>query len=213
MPDKWLAITYSLENETHRKAGNLIKPILNVGFNPDPNSKKFDMGGEGTLEIDEGIRWMVDFDEAEKEGMAIRMDISEAESQKGIDRLIVVGLKYSADENTSSALLEEMIENHHYTDGIAFVPQGTPTNNTDEKKSGFNSKENYETIFTVEVSDPLYIPVDDPLKSKDGELVANAFGLPPEFFNHVENSNLTEQQDAMALYNGLFSRGVDGSSF
>ncbi len=203
MPDRWVAITYSGGKETHRAVGNPIQPKLNVGINP-MFSKETDIGGEGELRIDDDMKWMFDFNTAEKEGMGIRIDLTPEEARNGFTRIIVVGLKYSADGDRSAKLLEDLFESHHYTQSMSFIAQGTPTNNTEEKRSGFSSKENYQNSFEIELSDPLYVPADDPNKAKDGELVARAFGLNPAFFAHVENSGLSEQRDARHMGTALW---------
>ena len=50
---------------------------------------------------------------------------------RGFDRLMVLGLRVSDGPADHKALLEELIDNHHYSpDGMGFLPQGTPTNHT-----------------------------------------------------------------------------------
>lgn len=200
MPDRWVVITYIGNQETHRVVGNPIPPNLNVAIDP-MSQKEEDIGGEGELKVDEGIKWTVDFATAESKGMGIRINnLTPAEQEGGFSRIIVIGLKYSADENESTNLVKDLFESHHYTRGLAFVPQGTPTNNTADKKSGFSSRDddaNYQNSFEVEIADtPLYNPENDLYKAKDGEIAAIALGLIPDFFVHIKNSGLSEHQDA-----------------
>jgi hypothetical protein len=114
-------------------AGNLIPDILPVGPNPQalvPES------GEA-LAIDDGMKWMVDFDEAERLGMGLRLPLPTAAPT--IDLLLVFGVKKSLDSTASAARLKELIEAHQYTGGLSLVAQGTPTNNTEELASGFST--------------------------------------------------------------------------
>ena len=49
-----------------------------------------------------------------------------------------------------------LLDAHHYTDGIAFVPQGAPTNNTPDASSAYSRKDpDYAISFAVEREAPL----------------------------------------------------------
>jgi hypothetical protein len=197
MPDRWIVITYIGNEETHRVIGSPIPPKLNVGIDP-MSQKEADIGGEAELKVDEGTKWMVDFTSAESKGMGIRItNLTPTEEEYGFTRIVVVGLKYSADENQSIQLVKDLFDSHHYTHGLAFVPQGTPTNNTSDKRSGFSSREDADYQNSSQIlGTPLYNVTNDPYKAKDGEIVATALGLRPDFFVHIENSGLSEHQDA-----------------
>ncbi len=84
------------------------------------------------------MRWMVDFDEAERIGMALRMNLPAATAQAGLDALLVFGVA-SLDADASAAALAALLDAHHYTNGCAFVRPGTPTNNTEDVASGLDS--------------------------------------------------------------------------
>ena len=200
MPDRWVAITYVGEEETHRVFGNPILPSIQVGIDP-LSQKEEDIGAESELKVDEGIKWMVDFAAAETKGMGIKISLTPAEEESGFTRIVVVGLKYSMDENESTRLVEALFESHHYTHGLAFSPQGTPTNNASaDKRSGFiGSDYEHKNSFDVEVSAPLYDKNEDLDKAKDGKRAAIALGLKPDFFIHIENSDLSEHQDAKQM--------------
>ena len=51
-----------------------------------------------------------------------------ADALAGFDRLVVVGVKTTVSPALGAQRLEQALDAHHYTDGLAFLPQGTPTN-------------------------------------------------------------------------------------
>src|SRR4030095_9261839 len=100
---------------------------------PDPDSQTEAAIKAGEqLAIDPGMKWMTDFNEDESIGMALRMPISAATLTAGLDSLIVFGVTKSLSVAETANQLASLLDAHHYTDGLAFVRPGTPTNNTDD---------------------------------------------------------------------------------
>jgi hypothetical protein len=87
------------------------------------------------LESDEDLdRWLVDFDAALRKGMALEIALTgskQAVADEGLDELIVVGARV----DNAAAAFEDTLRGHYYTRGFDFVPQGTPTNNTETVRS------------------------------------------------------------------------------
>ena len=98
--------------------GRAIEPDLAIG--PDLNAHVI-IDHEQPA-VDEGMRWMVDFDRAEKAGMALRLALP----TPAVDVLLVVGV---AKDDRSEALAAQL-DAHRYTDGLAFMPPASATNNT-----------------------------------------------------------------------------------
>lgn len=94
--------------------------------------------GDTQLAIDPEMRWMVDFDVAEKEGLALRM-LLPAGTAPEIDTLIVFGVDTESDEAQGAAAIAALLDAHHYSDGLGFITPGTPTNNTTDEASGHGS--------------------------------------------------------------------------
>ena len=85
----------------------------------------------------EQLAWIADFEKAEAIGMAIRVELSEAQRAAGFDRVLVVGLRVSADEKVGQTELETLLRHHAFSrSGLSLLPQGTPTNNTDVVQAG-----------------------------------------------------------------------------
>jgi hypothetical protein len=175
LPDFWTVFLYSGAN-VRRFVGAPITANLAVGLTPH----------DGTLPdglpVDAGMRWLVDFAEAVKVGMAVSIPLSAADRAAGFDRIIVLGLRDAKADGPGNAALAALLNAHHYTDGLAFVPQGAPTNNTPDASSAFSRRDpNYDSSFVVERRDPL---TGDP--GADGPRAANLLGIPPQTFDHVQ---------------------------
>lgn len=157
LPDRWLATGYGggVNGTSQSQWGNLIPAELFTS--PDPSMPPpSDGSSQPKIPVDPGIRWMVDFAEAEKVGMGIRMDVSAPEFSGGFSRLTVVGIKGTLDKPGNGATeLHELLEAHHFTWGCSFVPQATPTNNTETVKSGYSRQDaGFETSFLLERERP-----------------------------------------------------------
>lgn len=158
------------------------------------------------LAIDSGMRWMVNFEVAEKEGMALRMKLPAALAQTGIDMLMVFGVQAAADASQGSAELAKLLDAHHYTDGLAFVPTATPTNNSIEEASGHSTADpGHARSYEAEWRDALttFVP-----HSQVGRL-AHALGLAPgpalQTLGTLEGASDHEQLDAQQMATALWA--------
>jgi hypothetical protein len=134
LPARWWVLGYAGGQITARGAGSPIPDQLNVG--PDPVALPADPG-DATLPIDDGIKWMTDFAEAEKVGMGIRLRLNRDQAQ-GFDFLLVFGTKAMLNAPDRTPELAALLDAHHFTSGLSFVRQGTPSNNTADAPSGFD---------------------------------------------------------------------------
>ena len=94
---------------------------------------------EGVLPVDANFAWMIDYDEAVKVGMGLTIPLEQhlfTDVKKNGLTLIAVGVREELPKS-GAATLESLLTAHLYTDGLEFIPQGTPTNNTDVTASGW----------------------------------------------------------------------------
>ena len=82
-------------------------------------------------------RWLIDFDEAVRLGMAVRVALPEG--PLALDLLTVVGVAV-ADPATGAERCAAALRAHYYTKGLGFLAPGTPTNNTPASRSGWSSR-------------------------------------------------------------------------
>lgn len=218
MPDRFAVRLYSKSTteeangsvtvtftEKYKTIGNSIPDPLPVGL--DPNGQDaFTEGPGGTLNVDPDIKWMTDFEEAVKAGMAMKIDISDADAAAGFDRVLVLGLKLSATKEKSKALLEDLFDAHHYTHaGLSIVPQGTPTNNTDKQESGFRSIEQDASIsLGIERKGPLFTRTSNLLQRTDGQWLSDLLGVSETTFQNIRYANGTDHRDALIMNQALY---------
>jgi hypothetical protein len=139
LPGRWVAIGLRGEQEVFRKWGAPVAGDLAFGPTPDPGA---DVDSEAVtrpdaeedLPIDDGMRWLVDFDEAERVGMAVTVgnaDLLDGSTlAAGLTRLIVLGVDTARAADDAGRLLSDLLAAHRHTEGLSLVPPGTPTNNT-----------------------------------------------------------------------------------
>lgn len=170
LPARWWVMGYAGGKITVRGAGSPIPDQLNVG--PDPLALPVDPG-DGTLAIDDGIKWMTDFSEAEKVGMGIRLRLNRDQAQ-GFDFLLVFGTKATVNTPDRTPDLAALLDAHHFTNGLSFVRQGTPSNNTAAAPSGFDVADlDAAQSYREERTDPAFTSGD----GSSAAVVSAAFGF------------------------------------
>jgi hypothetical protein len=199
LPDRWAAVGYRDDQPIVTVWGKPIPDALATG--PSPASQTTPAGGNQELPpVDEDMRWMIEFDAAEAKGMALRIPLTDEQARCGFERLIVVGIKAAVDAEGSARRLSDLLDAHHYTNGLAIVPQNVATNNTAEASSGYTSSSGEAGSDVIELGDSL-APA-----GSDGEAAAHALGVASDVFSHVRDANGTEQglaRSANALLWGI----------
>jgi hypothetical protein len=198
LPNFWIVLGYKDGRLVVNAKGGPIPDPLATGPDPSPSAKVDQIG------IDEGMKWMVDYETAEKNGMAVRAKLSQAEAVAGLDFLLVVGIKDSPDAATDwTTQLADLLNAHHYTDGLSFIPQGTPSNNTQDAPSGFSSNDpGHEASYFAERTEPTSKTTD----GSNADLLTQAFGLAKagEVFASLPNANASEQFDSRQMNTALW---------
>jgi len=183
LPDRWVVIGYRDGVEVARAIGPPVPDRLQVGMSPDAAPL------EPGMPLEEGLRWLIDFAEAEKVGMGIRVG---GVHERGLDRLLVLGVRASLDPDASAARLSRLLAAHRYTDGLGFVAPGTPTNNTESARSGWDALPSAEEAFDLELATP-------GTTGSNATLVARALGIEPGTLQSVEHASDTGQDDARQM--------------
>jgi hypothetical protein len=158
LPERWIACVHASGSVVQVVSGPSIRAPLAVG--PNPHAPDLDriadaavVGGE-EVAVDPGMLWMVDFDEAEAAGMALRVNLPEATAAAGLDSVVVFGVARSLSAAQGSSVVAELLDGHHYTDGLEFLRTGSPTNNTERLRSGHSSRDaGHGRSFAAEVAE------------------------------------------------------------
>jgi hypothetical protein len=191
LPNHWIVLGYKNGRLVVNAKGGVIPDLLPTG--PDPGANVDQLG------IDEGMKWMVDFDAAQQVGMGISGRLTKEDAAAGLDFLLVLGIKDSPGGTADwTPRLAELFNAHRYTDGLSFVPQGTPTNNTTDAPSGFSSSDpGHEASYLAERAAPAFQRGD----GSNADLLTNAFGLTNAgpVFGNLPNATAKEQLDARSM--------------
>ena len=205
LPDRWIAVVQSGGQPVLAASGRDIVRPLAVG--PDPKAAPTGASDE-QLAIDPGMQWMVDFDAAEAAGMALRISIPSALLAVGLDSLLVFGSAATTSAADSAAQLAQLLDAHHYTDGLQFLPLGTPTNNTAARRAGYSSDDpGHARSFASEVTaDPASFDA-----SANALRLGAALGLPDgrigAGLGHVEHAGASHELDLRSMNSALWQAG------
>jgi hypothetical protein len=204
MPDRFVVRLYTGGN-FREVVGNSIPDPLPVSLDPNDPASAID-NTNSKLILPDKLQWLQDFDEAESIGMAIRVPLSQAEKTAGFDKILVLGIKASADKAEAKTLLEELIDNHHYTPGgFSILKQGTPTNNTEDSLSGYTAQNaDDEDLFGLELGAAQFTVIADDRKKRDGQRLAEALGIDYDKLYHIRNAGLEDVKEAMSMNEALW---------
>jgi hypothetical protein len=201
LPKRWCVFGYAGGKLIVKALGNTIPDKLSTGPDPSASSAEF---ADSELAIDAGMKWMVDFTEAEKIGMGVRVRL-DREQAKGFDILLVFGIKATVGAADGTQQLIDLLNAHHYTDGLNFVLQGTPSNNTPDAPSGFNSSDaGQEVSYLAERDAPTIVAGDE----SNADVLAGALGLRDRnamTFANLANASAKEQMEARHMNRALWS--------
>ncbi len=198
MPQRWIAVATARGGLVAFGLGAPVDREPAVG--PNPNDTVAVPADQ--LAVDEGMRWMVDFNDAEKHGMALRLKVPTAVAQQGIDALVVFGVS-SLDPGAAANAVASLLDAHHYTDGLGFLRVGTPTNNSVETPSGWSSRDPmHARSFATECRAPV-LPA-----GSNADVLGRALGLDAATtqatLRTLWDAALIEQIDAQQIATALW---------
>lgn len=202
MPDKFVVLLYEGATKVKEIVGTQIPDELFVG--PDPfDAKKAFQTKDTKLGFGDAFDWTSDFDKAIALGLGFRIPLVGQQVTKGFDRIIVLGLSLSVTEADTQKMVETLIDNHHYSPkGFSIVPQGAPTNNTDQNGSGYTRNDPFgNTSYVVEAGKPLFTDADD----CDGRNLADALGIDYTPLQNVLHSDRRDYHEAVTMNKALYA--------
>ena len=172
--------------------GSSIPTSLQVGisFGSTPSDSTPPPADEdATLVLDEGMRWMVDFDAAVAVGMAVSVDLPP--QTNFVQDVVAVGVP--VDNANGAALITALIQAHWFSDGAAFIPPGTPTNNLGDSASGYS-------ITAVPAPGPPVAPADGSVAAA----LAAAWSIDPMVLAPIDGAASREFDEARLMGRALF---------
>ena len=195
LPDHWVVMGYQGGQRVLLEVGSRIAEQLPVGPTFD-DAPLPDVGPE-RIPLDAGTRWLVQFAAAEKVGMGIRIELPPELASPTLDTLLVFGVRSSLAPEAAAGELEALLDAQRYTRGLAFVPPGTPTNNTTDASSGFSRDDTQAGAAFESVPAPLK-------KGSDGAIAARLLGIKGQVLAGLEGAARTDDLDARHLQTALW---------
>ncbi len=210
MPDRFVLMAYKSGKLVHTLVGTQITDILVLGPAPLEEDGNPDISrdpADNRLRYGDDFVWLADFPTALSSGMAFRLPLNADEAVNGFDQLLVLGLKLSADESDAQKLVEDLIDNHHYsTKGFSLIRQGTATNNTSGDDATYSSSDwMHDDSYFVETGEPLFTWNSDPNQASDGQRLADYLGIHYEPLQYVSNSDAADHAEAVAMNRALYA--------
>ena len=188
LPDRFIAVGYRDGTRVFGVWGNVVRETLVIG--PDPSESGAPAGDP--LQQD-WYRWKTDFGAAVDAGMGIRVPAAALGPEERLDLLLVYGVRGSSSPDDSAAELTDLLQGHLYTWGLDVVPQGTPTNNVPEARSGYR-RTDPDPAGTLDL-----LTAAAPTAESDVAHLARALGVDPSLFRAVDHRGTLDQQDASAM--------------
>ncbi len=144
----------------------------------------------GDAHVIEGAEWLVDYDAAVRIGMAVTLGLQRPNER--IDQLFAFGVRRSLDPARGApSQLADLLRAHRCTSGLAFVPQGTPSNNTETDRAGWQQR--------IEPVQPARDPLAAPPANSNANVLGTALGIDPRLLAEVDHALEAEQSRARAM--------------
>ncbi|HEX6347299.1 hypothetical protein [Umezawaea sp.] len=204
LPDRFTVTGYVGGTAVFSKTGQPVRQGLAVS--PDPNEPSATQlridETTGALVVPPALRWLTDFDEAVAAGVGLRIPLQDAFRDR-VDRLVVLGLREQATPTqTATAFGALLADQSHSSAGLSLLPQGTPTNNSEERSAGQDPVTEADTALSTAAG--FAAAATDWTTKTDGQWLAELLGLDPAVLAGVPNAEGTDRRDARAAHTALW---------
>ncbi|MFC4116402.1 hypothetical protein [Nonomuraea zeae] len=211
LPDRFVAIGYVGGQQVVSVTGAAVPATLAVSPQPGADDQLTINEQTGALHVPDELRWLTDFDRAVMVGMGLRIPLDDR-SRGGLDRLVVLGLRQQSTPAQSAADLAGLITRQlRSPSGYSLLPQGTPTNNTEEQPAGQDPGAEADAGLRAAAGlaaaglmpAGLAAALTDGAAAgwttrTDGLQFAELLGLDPAVLDGMPNADGTDQRDARA---------------
>ena len=187
MPEQLVAVGFRGGQKLFERWGARIPAQLATGPSPRDHLATLPSG----LQVDEAMRWMVDFEAAVKVGMGIIVG-KVSGLAGGLDELYLLGLRTGEKPTAAADELAALLEAHQYTDGFALLGAATATNNGVDERTPYVARS---------MPAPDAWLRDDPAlgaapAGSDGALLCDALTLPQQTLADVPGATATQSAQA-----------------
>jgi hypothetical protein len=204
MPDRFVVMTFAGGAQLHEVVGEPVADPLVLG--PDPRAEGDLRQVDGDLVAGPDLAWIYAFEAAVAAGMGVRIPLDPGQARTGFDRILVLGLRLTADPSESARLVEELLESHRYApDGMSALPQGVPTNRVGRDEPGSGTPDPTGDLTLEEaLGAPRFEPTDDPIHKSDGQRLAEALGIDHQALAHLRFADRRDVGEAQAVNTALW---------
>jgi hypothetical protein len=175
--------------------GAAIPDELPVGLRDQSSLVELELDEFDLPPVDQSLKWLVDYAEAERLGMAVTVPLPVA--GRAVRRLVVYGVRAALAPAEGAARLARLIRSHGFTDGAEFVAQGTPTNNTDSARTGWSRR--------TPAGPPELAGAGTAVEASNAGVVATALGIDPAQLGSLQGAGDGEQARAAAFNAALWT--------
>lgn len=190
LPDRFVAIAEQ-DGGKATAVGAVVPPEVITGLLSDDGTPWVDVKG---VKVPQGAEWICDYDRAVQIGLGITVPLQQPGA--AVKRLYVVGVRGSMGPDESSEEVASVLLAHRCTRGLAFVPQGTPSNNTESDRTDWQGRPTF--------SAPGHVNGAAPVAGTNAGVLASALGIPPDALDGVDNGDKLEQPNARAINAALW---------
>lgn len=194
LPDRFYVRVEQDGVPPHTEHGELIPDELPVGLTDRDTLTALKIDGHDLPPIDESLRWLVDYDEALRVGMAVTVTLPRP--GRPVRHLLVYGVRATLDAAAGAARLQRLIQSHRFTDGAAFVAQGTPTNNTDTDRPDWSKRTPPQTPMST---------TNPPRPGTNAATTAAALDIDAGLLSTLSRADAAEQANAAAFNTALWT--------
>ncbi|RKT09337.1 hypothetical protein BX285_6424 [Streptomyces sp. 1114.5] len=198
LPDRFTVTGYVGTAQVFSVPGAPVPAALDVG--PDPGSAEKPKVNEqtGELFVPAALRWLTDFEAAISVGMAVRVPLQDS-FRGGVDRIVVLGLRQSSTADRTAADLADLLTRQLRSQaGLTLLPQGTPTNNSEETPAGQDQRAVSAAVLRSASAPTATAAADDWTTRTDGQWFADLLGIDPATMTGVAGADGTDQREARA---------------
>jgi hypothetical protein len=215
LPDHFVVLGYRIDATTHamseiaRVVGAPIPDDLALGPSRQAETWLSRDAVTGALVAPPALQWLVDFDAAERVGMAVRVPLAAPHDAAGLERLIAVGIRSATPPDQAPAALQALLAKHRDADGCAILRAGTPTNVSESTARLDRVPSDVDQLFAIEDAPPDITPGTDVLGASDGARLSELFGLDTDFVRRLPNAAATDVAEALAMNRALVPATLD----
>ncbi len=201
LPDRFVVSIFRNNRMVFEQVGNVIPDTVFLG--PDPLAGVTAIQKEDNeIKLNDDIDWLHNFDKAIANGLGMKIKLQPQMFAVGntIEKITVLGISHSVDAPNGKIILEQLFENHHYSsNGLSFLPQGTPTNNTENDGSGYTKNEDHlkKGYYSGEAMEKS--------QGSDLDLFTRILGVDFSKVEELNHSDLREHFNALNMNTALYA--------